>query len=1096
MKLIPKAVPILLATGWLSGTALAGTFTTTFADPFDPAVTLGGGNAQILTNTAVLTDNLANEAGSVTIVDFDGGQAIESFTATFKLQIGPGSGNPADGLSFNFGPDISAGSTYGEEGPGGTALSLCFDIYDNGFASEGVPTPSLDLKYRGVIIASHAYAKADMVTEKMEDVKVELKKSGYIKVTYKGAVVFDNVFIPGWTPTFGLFNWSARAGGESAEHAISAVSITTVLQGTTVAPTITTNPQNATADEGAAATFSTVVDGSAPFEIQWYKNNTPIPNATNVVLTLNAIPFTDNNAKIKVDVKNSASTVTSTEATLTVNRDTVAPTLVKANCDLAGTKVTVVFSEPVSDTALAASNYKINQSVTVNGVTRLSPTTVVLATSTLPQGLNFTLTVNGVQDMATSPANTIAANSQVSFRSYVFQVGSVLHKKYNTMADGDGPATLFADPRYNTNPDRQDLMPAWEYPINGGYRDATADPARNYMDTLEGYFIPPETADYVFFVDGADNVWLYLSTDSDPANKKMICNFGGWTNPRDWHVVQCGSSNGLRSDYFTGHEWLWGSSEGGAQITLNKGERYYLEAIHGDRSWSGADDFAVTYKLYTNADPAGGSAPSLTGAVVGTYLDPTGASITFNQPPANVAILQGRKATFTVQVTGTSVYGGNVTIQWQSAPAGSSTFTDIAGATTATYVTGNLDLAASGTQYRVKATVPGVTEFSPVATVTVNADTVPPVVTGAGAIASQTGATFDVGVTFDEPVDQTTAGNVANYSLSAGTISGIKFYAKSPGVVLTVSGLTAGNTYEVTVQNVKDVFGNAITTAKKSLTISPMKWGVVGADELGLGSGVIAVGNNGFDIYSDSVTEWASYDEATFVYEQITGDFDKEVRVEYNEPSSQWARAGLIVRDVTNFGVDRNAQTTNSLAGRYQKIHVQPVTTAMGTPGANDYEGNRRLVTGGATDGPLTGANTNPKYPNAWCRLQRVGETFNILRSDDGVNWVLLGSTTFDPVMPATVYVGPEFAPENGNIDAGLRGVFVAKFRDYRTHSAVVIPPTMTYQRTPTGLTITFEGTLQSADTVTGTWSDVSSTSPYTATVPAGAGLKFYRAKR
>ena len=47
----------------------------------------------------------------------------------------------------------------------------------------------------------------------------------------------------------------------------------------------------------------------------------------------------------------------------------------------------------------------------------------------------------------------------------------------------------------------------------------------------------------------------------------------------------------------------------------------------------------------------------------------------------------------------------------------------------------------------------------------------------------------------------------------------------------------------------------------------------------------------------------------TFVYEQVTGDFDKKLRVEYQDLSSQWARAGLIARDVTNFGgVDRATQ--------------------------------------------------------------------------------------------------------------------------------------------------------------------------------------------
>ncbi|HEY5914537.1 MAG TPA: hypothetical protein VJA21_28435, partial [Verrucomicrobiae bacterium] len=641
-----------------------------------------------------------------------------------------------------------------------------------------------------------------------------------------------------------------------------------------------------------------------------------------------------------------------------------------------------------------------------------------------------------------------------------------------------------------------------EYPANGAGTDRVADPTREYCDTLEGYFIPASNGDYVIITAGADNVYTFLSTDSDPANMKRVSEVpGGWTNPRDWLRPQANTpggndaqTNSMRSDYFVNTGWpTLDPVKGGALISLTAGQKYYMLTVHYDHSWSGGDDFAATF--IKSGDPIPTGAPAFTGNLVGTYLDPTGASVTFNQQPADVTILQGRKATFTAVVTGTSAYGGTVTYQWQAAPAGSTTFTDIPGANSASYTTAALGLADTGRQYKLLASVPSVTDPSRVATVTVNADTIPPHLVAASAIASSSGATFDVGVTFDEPLDATSAGTLANYTISAGSISAVKFYPQSPGVVLTVSGLTVGSSYTVTAVNVGDPYGNHMPSGNVSLTVGNLHWGEVGADELGLGYGVLPVGTNSFDLYSDGIGEWASYDESTFVYEQITGDFDKELRVEFQDASSQWARAGLIARDVTNFGVNRAAQEGGA-AGRYQKIHVQPVATAMGTPGANDYEGNRRLTSGGATDGPGLSPNGAPAYPNAWCRLQRVGQTFNFFRSSDGVNWTQMSpSSTFDATMPATLYVGPEFAPENGNVTASLRSVWVAKIRDYRTHSAIVPPPAMSYVRTPTGLSITFEGTLQSADSLTGTWSDVTGASnpyPVTATGPQ----KFYRAKR
>jgi len=341
-------------------------------------------------------------------------------------------------------------------------------------------------------------------------------------------------------------------------------------------------------------------------------------------------------------------------------------------------------------------------------------------------------------------------------------------------------------------------------------------------------------------------------------------------------------------------------------------------------------------------------------------------------------------------------------------------------------------------------------------------------------------------VSFDERLDPVSAGTMANYALSAGTITGIKFYEGSPGVVLTATGLVVGNSYTVTVSNVKDIAGNAMTSTAKSFTVSEMKWGVVGGNELGLGNGVLTTAEDGFDVYSDGIGQWAAYDETTFVYEEVTGDFDNVIRVEYQDASSQWARVGLVVRDVTNFGVNRAAQEGGA-AGRYQKVHVNPVATALGTAGNNSWEGNRRLATGGPTTTAIVGSGGTPLYPNAWCRLQRVGNLFTIFRSDNGADWTQLGTTTFDTPMPATLFVGPEFSPENGNI-VGNEGVWLAKFRDYGDFSAVVTP---TIGMSADGV-LTFTGVLQSSATIDGTFTPVAgATSPYT--VPKTGAGTFYR---
>jgi hypothetical protein len=389
--------------------------------------------------------------------------------------------------------------------------------------------------------------------------------------------------------------------------------------------------------------------------------------------------------------------------------------------------------------------------------------------------------------------------------------------------------------------------------------------------------------------------------------------------------------------------------------------------------------------------------------------------------------------------------------------------------------------------------------------------------------------TVDVGVGFDKPMDDATASTLANYTISSGNIVSLTWNSnrftpnsQNPAVMilkqtalLKVTGLT-GTSGTLTIKNVKDAYGNVLTSASVPFTVdTKMQWGVVGANENGSWNAVVPVAANSFDIYSDGVGEWANYDEATFVYEQVTGDFDKKLRVEYQDGSSQWARAGLVVRDTLNFGMNRTTQAGTTTvapydgkAGRYQKCFVSPTgatLTGPGATGASDWELNRRLDTGGATTGATSdGPNSIPQYPNGWCRIQRVGQTFNLFRSDDGITWVKMGHTTWGAddesklPMPNTLYVGPEFSPENGNVaQVADRGTFLAQIRDYGNYVAVFSPQLKIAADSTGKVTLTWSaGTLMSSPTVQGTYSPVqNATSPFMVT-PAGAATTFYRVKQ
>src|ERR1700722_16557564 len=94
-----------------------------------------------------------------------------------------------------------------------------------------------------------------------------------------------------------------------------------------VAPSITTQPASQTVTAGQTDTFSVTATGTAPLSYQWQKNGTAISGATSSSYTTPATTSSDSGAPFTVVVSNSAGTVTSNAATLTVNPAPVAPSI-------------------------------------------------------------------------------------------------------------------------------------------------------------------------------------------------------------------------------------------------------------------------------------------------------------------------------------------------------------------------------------------------------------------------------------------------------------------------------------------------------------------------------------------------------------------------------------------------------------------------------------------------------------------------------------------------------------------------------------------------------------------------------------------------
>jgi hypothetical protein len=100
---------------------------------------------------------------------------------------------------------------------------------------------------------------------------------------------------------------------------VTSAQATLIVNSTPVAPTITTQPANQTVTAGQTATFSVVAAGTPPLSYQWQKNGSDITNATAASYTTPVTTTVDSGTMFRVVVSNTAGSMTSNSATLTVN---------------------------------------------------------------------------------------------------------------------------------------------------------------------------------------------------------------------------------------------------------------------------------------------------------------------------------------------------------------------------------------------------------------------------------------------------------------------------------------------------------------------------------------------------------------------------------------------------------------------------------------------------------------------------------------------------------------------------------------------------------------------------------------------------------
>ncbi|MGA1235420.1 MAG: PA14 domain-containing protein [Limisphaerales bacterium] len=362
---------------------------------------------------------------------------------------------------------------------------------------------------------------------------------------------------------------------------------------------------------------------------------------------------------------------------------------------------------------------------------------------------------------------------------------------------GVNVADLLASPKFPDSPDAAQYPEyfEWNPDPSGDITLGASNWADNYGGQLVGYFYPPTTGQYTFWLAADDGAALYLSTDDTAANKKLIATETGWSGIRSFTAVGGGSTVEEKSSAtFAGSEWPTPNV-----INLTAGQAYYIEALW--KEGGGGDNCAVAVE-----DPTGLIDPTL--PIPGEYLatiDKTMGAANITTQPVSQTIEEGRGVTFSVVANGTPPYA----YQWRKGGV------DIAGANGMKYSIAAVSAADNGAAFSVVVTGGQGTVTSADAILTVDSDVDAPTLVQANGFKDPN----HVKIMFSEPLDTASATTVGNYSISGGvTVTGAAM-AGADAVILTTSTQADGTVYTITVNNVKDAAAIANTIAANSTIV-------------------------------------------------------------------------------------------------------------------------------------------------------------------------------------------------------------------------------------------------------------------------------------
>lgn len=213
----------------------------------------------------------------------------------------------------------------------------------------------------------------------------------------------------------------ASQAGNSAYGAAADVVRNFAVGSTTVAPTIVSQPSSVSVQTGSSATFTVVATGTPAPTYQWRKNGAAISGANSASYTVSKAQTTDAGS-YDVVVTNSAGSVTSSVARLTVSATPTAPTITS---QLRAVTVLVGRSATLAVTATGVPDPTYRWLKDGNAITGATGTAYTVASATAGDAGTYSVVVSNSAGSVTSSGAALRVIGKSYAGSYFGTIGSI-----------------------------------------------------------------------------------------------------------------------------------------------------------------------------------------------------------------------------------------------------------------------------------------------------------------------------------------------------------------------------------------------------------------------------------------------------------------------------------------------------------------------------------------------------------------------------------------------------------------------------------------------------------------------------------------------